>query len=53
MKKYLVVYAINTFKGSIHLYSKIVCADTIGNAIMQIQNEDRQVVNVIPLCSLD
>ncbi len=55
MKKYLVAYVINNnFNGSSHFfYSKIVCADTIGNAIMQIQNEKRQVVNVIPLCSLD
>jgi hypothetical protein len=53
MKRYLVAYATNSFTGSVHFYSKIVCADTIGDAIMQIQNESRQVVNVIPLGSLD
>lgn len=54
MKRYLVAYAINnSFSGNVHFYSKIICADTIGDAIMQIQNESRQVVNVIQLGSLD
>ena len=54
MKRYLVAYVINNnFNGSSHFYSKIVCADTIGEAVMQIQNDKCQVVNVIPLGSLD
>jgi len=54
MKRYLVVYVVNNnFNGSSHFYSKIVCADTIGDAIMQVQNDSRQVINVIQLGSLD
>lgn len=54
MKRYLIAYAINnSYSGNVYFYSEIVCADTIGDAIMQIQNENRQVVNVIPLGSLD
>lgn len=52
MRRYLVVYATTTF-GSSSFYSRLVNANTIGEAVMRVQSEQRQVVNVIPLGSLD
>ena len=54
MKSYLVVWVVNNhFNSSVHFYSKIVSTDTISNAVMQIQNERCQVINIIPLGYLD